>query len=129
MKRKPISPEKKYLERHRKAVEAAAGSLIERYQTTLGRIRELRDIVKEIDSEMEYFRSKEPVLLDGLRAQMLQQFVEDPDRRWSTTDYGILQDKSRLMRGESSVNLSSLMGVVLKAEEMEMERLKGSGEG
>lgn len=115
------------LRRHREQIDKAARDVIERYKGTLERIEELRALVGEIDSAMEWFRSKEPLMLDNLRVKMLQQFTDDAERRWSTTDYAILVDKARLMRGESSVNLSSLMGVVLKAEEIERGRYGCSG--
>lgn len=113
------------LESHRKSVESAAKGIIERYHGTLGEITRLKELVKSIDREMEWFRAHEPVILDSLRATMLSQFASDPDRRWSTTDFGILLDKARLIRGESSVNLSSLMSVVMQAEEAEIRRLTG----
>jgi hypothetical protein len=122
-RKKFVTVSEQALETHRKSVESAAESIIERYQGTLEKIQSLRSLVNEVDSELSWFRDREPDMLDALRARMLEQFASDGKRRWSTTDYGILLDKARLMRGESSMNLSSLMSVVMQAEAAEAARL------
>ena len=122
-RKKFVTVSEQALEQHRQAVSAAAESIMERYQGTLEKILGLKSMVQAVDSELEWFRDKEPVLLDSLRARMLEQFASDPNRRWTTTDYGILLDKSRILRGEGQMNLSALMAVVMQAEAAEASRL------
>lgn len=88
------------------------------------RVQALRDLIVRIKPDLEFIRDQEPVILDALRVDALHQFQADADRKWSVLEYAILVDKARLMRGESNLNISGLMGLVSKAEAREAERFK-----
>lgn len=88
------------------------------------RVQALRDLIVRIKPDLAFIRDQEPVILDALRVDALHQFQADQDRKWSVLEYAILVDKARLMRGESSLNISGLMGLVSKAETREAERFK-----
>ena len=90
----------------------------------------IRDMCEEFSPLMENpekvaaFKAMEPNLLDGARMLMVQGMVEqltDPDRRRTldmsrlTYGYGILYDKQRLERGESTANVRTLSDLVREA--------------
>jgi hypothetical protein len=51
-------------------------------------------------------------------------FMPDPAEKWTSVDYGILVDKARLLREESTINLSGLDEVIRKVGVLELERIR-----
>ena len=81
-------------------------------------------ILMENPDQIREFKKHEPHLLDGVRMLMVQGLVEqltDEKRRKSvdlsrlTYGYGVLFDKARLERGESTANIKSLSDLVRAA--------------
>lgn len=88
----------------------------------------------ENPEEVAAFKRMEPNLLDGARMLMVKGMVEqltDPKRRQSldlsrlTYGYGILYDKQRLERGESTANVRTLSDLVREAHARPVGRGKG----
>lgn len=70
---------------------------------------------------IQSFRDQEPELLDAVRMRIISSLPYDLDRKGKRAlsgyqkvgMYGILFDKTRLLRGESTVNLNSLSALVI----------------
>ena len=90
----------------------------------------IRDMCEEFSplmadpEKVAAFKAMEPNLLDGARMLMVQGMVEqlsNPERRQTldlsrlTYGYGILYDKQRLERGESTANVRTLSDLVREA--------------
>lgn len=90
-------------------------------------------VMMDDPDRIKAFRANEPEMLDGVRALAIQAMYEqlsDPVRRKKvdlsrlTYLYGVLFDKTRLSRGESTSNVKSLSDLVRAAQDLEMEKAK-----
>ena len=86
-------------------------------------------VIMDDPERIRAFKAHEPVMLDGVRMLMLQGMVDqltDEKRRKKmdlsrlTVGYGILFDKARLERGESTSNVMTLSDLVRAAHAKEV---------
>ncbi|MFI5364353.1 MAG: hypothetical protein ACHQ4J_01895 [Candidatus Binatia bacterium] len=88
-------------------------------ETVWKRLRWFHDMVREPD-QVQAFKTEEANLLDGLRMQVLANMcnpgrLERAQLRDLGVVYGILKDKERLMRGQSTSNIGLRSTVILAA--------------
>ena len=86
------------------------------------RLARFKRIVDNPDS-IHAYRDNEAELLDGIRAQLITTLVDDISRKGKKAlsgyqkvgMYGILFDKMRLLRNESTANVSNLTAIIQAA--------------
>ena len=113
------------------------GHTIDEIRTLTGLSRHMVDqmiepfkIIMDDPDRIRAFKAHEPAMLDGVRMLMLQGMVDqltDEKRRKKmdlsrlTYGYGILFDKARLERGESTSNVMTLSDLVRAAHASEVK--------
>lgn len=105
-------------------------------ETVIGdRLKPFEVLVRDPHS-LEIFRSREAELLDGVRQLALQAIVTQlsDEERAKRLDlnrlsmlYGVIFDKMRLLRGESTANVSALAKLITDAHSMRGSSNKANG--
>lgn len=126
------------VERSRSRTAAILASLVDeqdsmldiarKFGARMARVREVRAALESHREDLDWFKSHEADILDSLRSRILVHLLADSDRRFSPVDYAVLLDKARLLRGESTIVLSGLIGIIKQAEEIEIARARNLGE-
>lgn len=87
-------------------------------------------VIMDDPERVKQFKANEPQLLDGVRMLMVQGMVDQltDEKRRKTMDlsrltygYGVLFDKARLERGESTANVMTLSDVIRAAHAVPTE--------